>query len=87
MDEGVAVSWYSNSYQCQRCQNHWESEWSCMCNDRCPFCNLEMSPIYSVDLSRSIEPADYSRAGAVLPSPLWPPAVALFISEELERTH
>lgn len=40
--------WFLNLYRCERCEHIWEDEWSCMCNDRCPRCHLEMSPVVSL---------------------------------------
>jgi hypothetical protein len=41
---------YINYYECERCGECWRDEWDCMCDDRCPSCNLEMTPIGSDDL-------------------------------------
>lgn len=41
---------YRNIYDCSRCGTHWEDEWSCMCDDRCPNCNLSNSPTESEEL-------------------------------------
>jgi hypothetical protein len=37
-------------------------EWTCICNDRCPKCHLESSPVSSRDLSRELLPEDYEGA-------------------------
>jgi len=31
------------------CGTEWTDDWDCMCNDRCPVCNGEIEPYYSVD--------------------------------------
>ncbi|WP_285905148.1 hypothetical protein [Pseudodesulfovibrio pelocollis] len=41
---------YRNYYECS-CGHTWEDEWSCMCNDRCPECRLEIEPYDSEDLT------------------------------------
>lgn len=33
------------------CQQDWDDEWSCMCNDRCPVCNYEIEPYASLEES------------------------------------
>lgn len=40
---------YRNYYRCT-CGEEWHDEWSCMCNDRCPACNLEIEPHDSEEL-------------------------------------
>lgn len=42
--------WYLNHYRCVRCEAHWTDEWDCMCDDRCPECNLSMTPYHSDEL-------------------------------------
>jgi hypothetical protein len=39
-----ATPWFRNEYRCDRCAYDWEDEWDCMCNDRCPRCNVETEP-------------------------------------------
>jgi hypothetical protein len=41
---------YLNAYECS-CGYYWEDEWDCMCDDRCPRCNLSCSPIESLVLT------------------------------------
>jgi hypothetical protein len=55
----MAIAWFRNEYQCSRCKTSWEDEWSCMCDDRCPNCNLSISPSDSTDLSRELSVDDY----------------------------
>lgn len=38
---------YVNFYHCDKCDVDWESIWSCMCNDRCPYCRTEIEPYQS----------------------------------------
>ena len=45
----MSESWYSNHYKCVRCGCAWTDAWDCMCNDRCPECNIEMIPYASYD--------------------------------------
>ena len=40
---------YENQYE--HCGRIWVDEWDCMCNDRCPICNMEIEPFYSEDLT------------------------------------
>jgi hypothetical protein len=55
----VAIEWYLNKYECERCSYYWEDEWSCTCDDRCPECNCANSPFDSEDLSTELVEADY----------------------------
>ena len=45
--------WYINHYYCETCNIHWDDEWDCMCNDRCPKCNKEIQPYASDDITTS----------------------------------
>lgn len=55
---------YRNFYVCNHLdsshgfepESHWESVWSCMCNDKCPVCNHEVEPYESEDIV--IDPDD-----------------------------
>lgn len=40
---------YLNYYK--HCNEVWEDQWSCMCNDRCPTCNAEIEPFKSEELN------------------------------------
>jgi len=61
-DETATAEWYENHYDCSECNASWTDEWSCMCNDRCPECNIETEPTSSIDLSHPITEADYRGA-------------------------
>jgi hypothetical protein len=39
---------YTNHYECP-CGTSWDDNWSCSCNDRCPECDKEIQPTYSID--------------------------------------
>jgi len=79
------IEWYLNEYKCSRCGAGWVDEWSAMCNDRCPICDLEMTAVRSTDLCRGLEDGDYEYAARRLPSPLCPAAVADLIQAALEH--
>lgn len=50
------MAWFRNHYCCARCHANWTDEWSCMCDDDCPFCAARhMSPLKSEDLTIVIE--------------------------------
>jgi hypothetical protein len=50
------MAWFRNYYRCARCGNGWPDEWSCMCDDDCPYCGARhMSPFGSDDLTTIIE--------------------------------
>ncbi len=61
-----SAEWFRNIYECSRCGNNWEDEWSCTCNDRCPQCNAEIEAKDSVDLSRSLTAEDFRGAGRLI---------------------
>lgn len=43
-DEDETQNWFVNHYYCDECDEEWDDEWYCMCNDRCPNCNAEIEP-------------------------------------------
>lgn len=46
------MTWFCNNYDCARCGTSWTDEWSCMCDDDCPYCGVrDMSPVRSDDLT------------------------------------
>jgi hypothetical protein len=55
----LLVRWFVKQHVCPRCATEWTDEWSCTCNDRCPECDLESSPVSSVDASRPLREEDY----------------------------
>jgi len=62
------MAWYRNYYKCARCDNEWEDQWSCMCDDDCPDCGARhMSPYDADDLTTVIE--QDGREFVVLQSP------------------
>jgi hypothetical protein len=75
------ISWYLNCYKCPRCASMWEDEWSCMCDDRCPVCNMDSSPVFSEDLSTPLTMEELFSALIKSPHPRWPPQVC----EELQE--
>ena len=60
------VRWFEKSHICSECRTEWTDEWSCTCNDRCPNCHLESSPVCVRDLSRELLPEDYNGARRLL---------------------
>jgi predicted nucleic acid-binding Zn-ribbon protein len=62
----LEADWFQNFYACPRCGTEWEDGWSCMCNDRCPKCNAEIEPKFSIDRSRSLAPEDYLGAATLI---------------------
>jgi len=62
------MAWYRSYYKCARCGLDWPDEWSCMCDDDCPYCGARhMSPYESDDLTTVISRCD--REFVVLWSP------------------
>ena len=41
--------WYNNRYECDRCGETWEEEWSCMVDDDCPGCGARETEPYDFD--------------------------------------
>ena len=62
----LRADWFRNSYLCPDCGAELEDEWSCMCNDRCPECDVEIEPSSSEDLSRPLSNQDYSGAAYMI---------------------
>lgn len=49
------MAWFLNFYRCDSCSRIWTDEWSCACDDQCPYCgNRDMTPFNSEDLSELI---------------------------------
>lgn len=62
------MAWFRNYYECARCGRKWPDEWSCMCDDDCPYCGARhMSPYDSDDLTEIID--EEGGAFVVLRSP------------------
>lgn len=44
------MPWFINFYRCPRCGTKWCDEWSAMCDDDCPSCDMRhVSPYQSDD--------------------------------------
>lgn len=41
---------YLNHYRCEECDVEWSDEWSCQCDDECPECGRDFTPVSSDDL-------------------------------------
>jgi DNA-directed RNA polymerase subunit RPC12/RpoP len=53
------MAWFQNHYRCARCRREWSDEWSCMCDDDCPYCGARhMSPHDSDDLTEIVGERD-----------------------------
>lgn len=39
--------WYINSYYCPDCDEEWNDEWDCSCDDECPICGKKYTPVKS----------------------------------------
>ena len=50
------MAWFLNFYKCDECDRRWTDDWSCTCDDECPYCGTrDMSPYKSEDLTELIE--------------------------------
>jgi len=45
------MPWFINHYRCERCDTEWQDEHDCTCDDKCPNCNLAMTPYESEDVT------------------------------------
>jgi hypothetical protein len=45
---------YVNYYRCPTDGMRWVDVWSCMCNDKCPDCNIEVEPFRSDEINAPI---------------------------------
>jgi hypothetical protein len=45
---------FRNYYRCPDCNEEWQDEWSCKCDDECPTCSIPYSPYKSEDIINSI---------------------------------
>lgn len=52
---------YLNHYHCDACDIGWADEWSCQCDDECPSCGKDFTPVASDDLDDD-ESADFAEA-------------------------
>jgi hypothetical protein len=41
---------FRNYYQCPNDGTTWHDDWNCMCDDRCPTCDMEVEPYESEDI-------------------------------------
>jgi hypothetical protein len=49
------MTWLLNFYRCDRCERLWSDEWSCACDDECPYCGRpDLSPFDSEDLTEFV---------------------------------
>lgn len=49
------MAWFRNFYHCGDCDNDWEDQWSCSCDDECPWCgSRHWSPVKSEDLTEVV---------------------------------
>jgi len=45
---------FINYYECPQCGEKWEDVWDSMCDDRCPHCNISVSPYESIEVDDKI---------------------------------
>lgn len=49
------MAWFRNHYHCNLCEESWQDEWSCQCDDECPSCGKDFPPERSEDLTVIVE--------------------------------
>jgi hypothetical protein len=59
------MAWFLVKYKCEQCDETWEQEWSCCCDDECPSCGVNHEAINSEckDLSVVVELSPQIRSG------------------------
>jgi len=40
-------NWYINYYYCNTCNEEWQDDWDCTCDDECPICGKVYTPYKS----------------------------------------
>lgn len=43
------MAWFNCRYECEDCNESWESGWSCLCDDDCPSCGHDFTPLDEAD--------------------------------------
>jgi len=38
---------FTNEYHCAECDAEWTDQWTCGCDDECPVCGCDISPVES----------------------------------------
>jgi len=51
---------YRKFYCCSECGHEWEDAWDCLCNDRCPECNVEIEPYDWEEVEEEASSSDLS---------------------------
>jgi len=49
--EREATRLYENHYRCEDCNVEWSDVWDCQCDDECPTCGTDYTPVRSVDVT------------------------------------
>lgn len=49
---------FINHYTCDACNETWQDQWSCACDDACPTCGHDYTPTHSIELDITGEPID-----------------------------
>jgi hypothetical protein len=52
--KGVEMKFH-NFYFCEDCDIEWDSPWDSMCDDECPGCGVDYTPVRSEDLEEEDE--------------------------------
>jgi hypothetical protein len=62
-DDDGAPCRFVNHYTCTECNEVWQDQWSCACNDKCPVCNreIEPDPEASIELGLDGKPIEQSK--------------------------
>ena len=73
-DDGAPLR-FVNRYYCRECDQSWEDHWSCGCDDECPECGRDFTPIESTDLLAAyyeLNPTMFDPVNDERPSPRSP---------------
>ena len=49
LDKYEPIYPYINYYRCPDCDEEWEMEYDCVCDDNCPTCGEEIEPYETID--------------------------------------
>jgi hypothetical protein len=52
IDPDETERWFVNRYHCSECNESWSDEWDCACDDECPECGKDFTPISSEEIEQ-----------------------------------
>lgn len=55
MKDDPPKNWFINHYHCSDCNEDWDDEWECTCDDKCPKCNKAYQPYKSENITEILK--------------------------------